>query len=139
MRLIEHRRHAARERLEFSGRMRDRRGDGEDIAFERHRHRFERRGFLGLGALALGGARLLGVAQPQSIVAEHRDRARHGADLVGPPVTLDRNGEMAAGHLRHRLRHAAQRPGDKKIASAKMRRSAPRQCRRRGRRLWCEP
>jgi len=53
-------------------------------------------------ALPLGGARAFGIAQRQGVVAEHRDRARHGADLVGAPTAADGNAEIAIGHLCHR-------------------------------------
>ena len=74
--------------------------------------RLERRGFFRRRALAVGRACTFGFAQRHRIVAEHRDRARHGADLVAAAGAGDGDAEIAGGHLRHRRRHQPQRPGD---------------------------
>ena len=91
--------------------MSDRGGDGENIFFERRSDCLQSRGFFRLRALAFRRARPLGITQRYRVVAEHADRARHGADFVAAIAARNRNTEIAFGHQRHRTRHAAAAAG----------------------------
>ena len=110
--------------------MPDRRCDGENVVLERDRDCFQRRGFFRTRPFAFSGTLPLGLAQRECIVAEYRDRARHGADLVGAPAAVDRDAKIACGHLRHGLRHALQWPGDENLREQE--RAGKRGCRASG-------
>jgi len=49
------------------------------------------------------------------VIAKHRHRPRHGADLVAAAGTVDRHRQVASRHQAHRARHALQRQRDKEL------------------------
>ena len=95
--------------------MADRSGNRHDLALERIGDRFQGGGFFRFGTRPIGGARPLGIAQLHRVVAKHRHRPRHGADLVAAAGTVDRHRQVASRHQAHRARHALQRQRDKEL------------------------
>ena len=81
LRFLQHRGHAAGEDFELGRRSADRTGDGENIALERDRDGFERRGFFRLRPFAIGGARRLGLGAAPTALSRNTATARAMAPI----------------------------------------------------------